>query len=598
MNTGIFGEGFPYSNFHDLNMDWIIKIAKDFLDQYTNIQDTITQGMEDLDTKAEELQALLDEWYTEHSQDISDQLADALEDLNQWYTTHENYLDQTLTENISLFQIAATEKAEETLATIPDDYTDMYNTILDIEDDIKNNDTVGVKEIDLTTATKVTDAFLRCDGNIDTSASATNLAYYKFPCVYGEEYYVTGQTRNTLALYGFLDANEDVIERYPTTDGTSTIVTYLDEHVTVPSGAKYMIVNDGSGWVTSNPSVSKKCYNNNEKLVQVISAQNINTDPPSHTTLSEKYVSYQNMLLSDEHIDVWKYSVNVGEKYRIIGQTKYGASLYAYVILKGETEVIVGAFPSTAGSSTVVNQDETITIPVGVKYLLVNDGTRWALNTPQVIKIVRGGFIDKKYTYSPLYGKKVNVIGDSMVAGYGVQTSERWTTLLANMTGATVRNYGINGSYLSNHSDADDAPPVVTRYTNMDNDADYVIVYAGTNDANNNIAIGTDDSTDTETIKGALNVLCDGLITKYPKAKICFITPYLRLNSNAFRNTINAIADICKNYSIPVFNNWVNGGVYRFNTAQANAIMLDNTHLNAEGMKYCVNKYKSFIEQL
>ena len=27
MNGGAFGENFPYSNFHDLNMDWIIKIA-------------------------------------------------------------------------------------------------------------------------------------------------------------------------------------------------------------------------------------------------------------------------------------------------------------------------------------------------------------------------------------------------------------------------------------------------------------------------------------------------------------------------------------------------------------------------------------------
>ena len=47
MNTGAFGEGFPYSNFHDLNMDWIIKIAKDFLDQYTHIQQVIDQGLDD-----------------------------------------------------------------------------------------------------------------------------------------------------------------------------------------------------------------------------------------------------------------------------------------------------------------------------------------------------------------------------------------------------------------------------------------------------------------------------------------------------------------------------------------------------------------------
>ena len=41
MNSGAFGENFPYTNFHELNMDWIIKIAKDFLDQYTHIQQII-----------------------------------------------------------------------------------------------------------------------------------------------------------------------------------------------------------------------------------------------------------------------------------------------------------------------------------------------------------------------------------------------------------------------------------------------------------------------------------------------------------------------------------------------------------------------------
>ena len=63
MNNGAFGENFPYSNFHDLNMDWIIKIAKDFLDQYTHIQETIDTGLENLDNKAEELENLLQQQF-------------------------------------------------------------------------------------------------------------------------------------------------------------------------------------------------------------------------------------------------------------------------------------------------------------------------------------------------------------------------------------------------------------------------------------------------------------------------------------------------------------------------------------------------------
>ena len=41
-------EQFPYTDMHQLNLDWIIKIAKDFLDQYTHIQELISQGITDI----------------------------------------------------------------------------------------------------------------------------------------------------------------------------------------------------------------------------------------------------------------------------------------------------------------------------------------------------------------------------------------------------------------------------------------------------------------------------------------------------------------------------------------------------------------------
>lgn len=112
MNTGAFGENFPYSNFHDLNTDWIIKIAKDFLDQYTHIQQTISDGeeaisketqdsIEQLQTTATNLENLLNEWYTTHSADIAEELATAVQSFAQ----------------------QADAKAVQTIASIPDDYT-------------------------------------------------------------------------------------------------------------------------------------------------------------------------------------------------------------------------------------------------------------------------------------------------------------------------------------------------------------------------------------------------------------------------------------------------------------------------------------------
>ena len=137
MNTGAFGEGFPYTNFHDLNMDWIIKIAKDFLDQYTSIQQIIADGetslenlteesLQQLQDKADNLESLLQAWYNEHSEDIAQQLASALSDIAS-----------TLSSAITSFNNAADAKAQTTIASIPDDYTTLSNeAIKNITDSI------------------------------------------------------------------------------------------------------------------------------------------------------------------------------------------------------------------------------------------------------------------------------------------------------------------------------------------------------------------------------------------------------------------------------------------------------------------------------
>ena len=108
------GENFPYTNFHDLNMDWIIKIAKDFLDQYTHLQETITggetqlsteitEGLAQLQDKAGDLEALLNQWYATHSEDIAAELSQAIIDFNQ----------------------AAEAKGLAVTASIPSDYSEL-----------------------------------------------------------------------------------------------------------------------------------------------------------------------------------------------------------------------------------------------------------------------------------------------------------------------------------------------------------------------------------------------------------------------------------------------------------------------------------------
>ena len=196
-----------------------------------------------------------------------------------------------------------------------------------------------------------------------------------------------------------------------------------------------------------------------------------------------------------------------------------------------------------------------------------------------------------------LYGKKIIAIGDSMVQGHSIPKDKGWLAMIAKRNNMTYVNYGINGTYMTNKL-YNSNKGVVERYMDMDNDADYVVVFASTNDANAGVAIGTNDSTNPAELKGALNIICDGLLTKYPTAKIMFITPYLRKES--YRSYAQAIHDICEDkYSIKVYDNIKHGGICWTNQAQVQALTLNDTyHLNLAGMEYASYKYEEELKRL
>lgn len=185
MNNGAFGENFPYSNSHDLNMDWIIKIAKDFLDQYTHIQDTIQTGLDDLDAKATELEGLLQSWYDTHSDDIAEQLAQALADINT-----------TLNQSIATFNARADQKANQTIASIPDDYTELATKVLYLIDGLRRNNIPGAVRQGMGFVSSSTGELVEAGGNYGFS---------NFIRVYpGEEYYYyASASASVLAIAGY-----------------------------------------------------------------------------------------------------------------------------------------------------------------------------------------------------------------------------------------------------------------------------------------------------------------------------------------------------------------------------------------------------------
>lgn len=231
MNNGAFGENFPYSNFHDLNLDWIIKIAKDFLDQYTHIQDTITTGLSDLENKKTELENLLQEWYDTHSEDIANQLANSLLELERIFNS-----------KLTNFNIRVDQKVNEAIASIPSDYTHLALLEKEIPDfivKILSKQLTGT----LTTGKAIT--------NTNTENPYTDAEYVTISVTPGDILYITGyHFANPYPLYIAL-SDATIVETY-TTDGELAITNlkYL-----VPSNVNTMKVN---GSISRQPPIVNK----------------------------------------------------------------------------------------------------------------------------------------------------------------------------------------------------------------------------------------------------------------------------------------------------------------------------------------------------
>lgn len=232
-------DNFPYTDMHQLNLDWIIKIAKDFLDQYTSLQQMIADGeqsltdltqdgLNDLQEKADTLQGLLDAWYTEHSTDIANQLADALADLNAWYTTHEHYLDNILLENIAEFE----QRVSTIAAAIPEDYSLLSQYVYSIiykTPNLVNKNAEGV----------ITNGYVDENGDAHVESGTYQSDY--IPVEANEKY--TSSYTNAFVLW--YDSNKDFVSKTNTSDFQQ------DGYVTAPATAsfgRFIVSGDASNY--------------------------------------------------------------------------------------------------------------------------------------------------------------------------------------------------------------------------------------------------------------------------------------------------------------------------------------------------------------
>lgn len=211
-----------------------------------------------------------------------------------------------------------------------------------------------------------------------------------------------------------------------------------------------------------------------------------------------------------------------------------------------------------------------------------------------------------------LKNKKVLFLGDSITEGVGASCQKNnYVNVFAKISGANVFNYGIGGTRIAsqkNPSCPNENRYFYTRLAIMEEQADYVVVFGGTNDfGHGNAEFGTYSDTTDDTFCGALRHLIESLCEKYPTARVVIVTPMHRASENSdvndrggkpmakFIDYINAIRHVAAEYSVPVFDLYSNSNIHAKTEAVRKIYMPDGLHPSDAGHKRIAEMLYSFL---
>lgn len=211
-----------------------------------------------------------------------------------------------------------------------------------------------------------------------------------------------------------------------------------------------------------------------------------------------------------------------------------------------------------------------------------------------------------------LKGKKMNVIGDSITEGVGVSCADKiYLNLIKEKEGlAVARNYGISGTRIARQAD-DPGRAYIERYTQMDDDADIIVVFGGTNDFGHGSApIGTMEDRTPDTFYGACHLLFEGLIKKFPLATIVIMTP-LQRGWGAENNRIHPdkvgvpliefskiLKEVAEYYALPVLDLYAASGIHPQIDCNREAFCPDGLHPNDAGHEIIASRLTGLLKSL
>lgn len=203
-----------------------------------------------------------------------------------------------------------------------------------------------------------------------------------------------------------------------------------------------------------------------------------------------------------------------------------------------------------------------------------------------------------------LKGKKINFLGDSITEGHGASCVEnRFTDIIAREEGIVMRNYGIGGTRFAKQAKPSDNPrwdlDFLSRAKEMDEDADAVVIFGGTNDFGHGDAeLGCPTDRCDNTFYGACHLLFSDIRTRWPKAKILVLTPLHRCNEEnpkgdgykahdvaSLKTYVEIIREVAEFYSLPLLDLYKNSGLQPRLPVIQEMYMPDGLHPNDAGYR-------------
>jgi lysophospholipase L1-like esterase len=306
-----------------------------------------------------------------------------------------------------------------------------------------------------------------------------------------------------------------------------------------------------------------------------------------------KTVSWDNLVVVyEEHY-----------KQPVAGSKTYSSTLSNIYYNQGTNTIEVYTVGNFTGLTTPLSNLSLLGTIYGSKLYNVITPEFWLLNN---ISLVPPTITQNPKSFWE--GKKANFIGDS-ITDYSTYPEK-----VKEILGLSVaRNYGVGGGSLcyrngiypdptyGDNGDQmiDDAyPPVLSRWQDMDDDADVIFVLIGTNDYSAQVPLGSVSIYSDTEFNGGLNTLLDGLRTKYPTKLIVVSNLLRRLNDNLtipLTSYNAAIKERCESRGIIFFDAYNGTGLDFKKDLSTKHTTTDGLHPNETGADILAHRIAGFI---